>query len=226
METTLGYIREESIVQKIVSSKLFWFFAMLIIFSYPIYRSMNRVLPPDLPRYFKVPEFNLTNEFNKPFGTNDLKGKTYLASFAFTSCPSSCPGLMKNLQKVQKRIRGLGTKVAILTFTVDPETDTPKVLHKYARGYQANPFVWSFLTGTNKELHSLLVKGFKVPVGELEETKKVFNGEDVTLYDIAHSEKIVLVDWEGMIRGYYSTDNDNINKLMIDLGLLINRQFN
>ena len=225
MENTLGYIRQESKVEKLVRSKLFWLLFVLIGFSYPIYRSINRELPPELPRLHPAPQFQFTNEFGKPFGSNDLKGKTYLATFAFTSCPTTCPGLMEKVKVIQKRVKGVGQKIAILTFTVDPDFDTPKVLYKYARRLKANPFVWSFLTGKKEDLHKTLVDGFKVPMGDKEEVSGKLEGEDVTMLDIAHSEKVVLVDSEGMVRGYYSTDKTNMDRLMIDIGLLMNRSY-
>ena len=106
-------------------------------------------------------------------------------------------------------------KVKIVTFTVDPEFDTPQVLFEKARELKASPYVWKFLTGSKDELLPLYRDGFKVPVE--------YPKEEVDIYDIAHSEKIVLVDDEGQIRGYYGYGKDDINKLMIDLGLLINR---
>ncbi len=175
---------------------------------------MNRVLPPDLPGLFKIPQFELTNEFDKPFGSKDLMGKVYLANFIFTSCPSSCPLTMKKTQIIQKRLRGLGTKVAIISLTVDPETDTPFVLNKFAREYKANPFVWTFLTGSKPKIKELLVNGFKVAVGE----------KDSNMMDIAHSDKIILVDGLGMARGIYSTDKQSVDQMMIDVGILVNKK--
>ena len=121
------------------------------------------------------------------------------------------------MQKIQKRVRGLGTKVTILSFTVDPDNDTPKVLFKLARDRGANPFIWKFITGKKESLKEFLIDGLKVPMGDKEETNNI--------YDIAHSEKIVLVDQVGNIRGYYGMSKDNINKLMIDVGLLANNAF-
>lgn len=222
--TKTGYIREASIVEKLVRSKLFWVFFFILTFTYPIYRSYNRVLPPELPKLFAVPEFSLTNEFGKPFGSKELKGRYYVASFMFTSCPTTCPGLVERLKKVQKRVRGLGQKIAILSISVDPDWDTPKILNQYARKHKANPYVWSFLTGERAELKKLLIDGFKVPMGDKEPVSAgVVGTEEITLMDIVHTEKLVLVDNEGFARGYYSTDKHGMNKMMIDIGLLVNR---
>lgn len=214
---TLGNLRQDNMIQKLLVSKLFWLFFLTFLFSYPIYRSMNRVLPPELPIISHVPQFEFTNEFGKNFGSNDLKGKAYLASFLFTSCPTSCPVMMGKLQKVQKRIKGLGDRVAMVSFSVDPTTDTPKRLFQYGRDYKANPRIWSFVTGPEESLTNFIVDGFKVAVSE-----KKFSKE-IDAFDIAHSERVVLVDRVGRIRGYYSLDKNSVNQLMIDLGLLINR---
>jgi protein SCO1/2 len=222
---TLSYVREESLVEKLVRNKLFWICFFLLTFSYPIYRSYNRELPPELPRLGKVPEFTLTNEFGKPFGSKDLKGRIYMASFMFTSCPTTCPGLIERMKVAQKRLKGLGQKAALLSITVDPITDTPEVLNKFARKNKANPYVWHFLTGSREELRALLIDGYKVPMGEKEPVEGVVGNETVTLMDIAHTEKLVLVDEESNIRGYYSTDKLGMDKLMIDVGLLVNREY-
>ena len=78
----------------------------------------------------------------------------------------------------------------------------------------ANPNVWRFITAPQEDTKKLLVDGFKVPLGEKELAGNVL--------DVAHSNKLVLVDQRGQIRGYYSTEKDDINKLMIDVGLIIN----
>lgn len=216
MTTTTNpeFVREASPVEKLVRSKLFWIFFILFGFSYPIYRSINRELPPELPIIAQVPEFEFFSENGQNFGSKDLKGRVYLANFVFARCPTVCPKMLTDLEKVQKRVKGTGTKVAIVTFTVDPEYDTEKVLFDLARRHKANPYVWTFLTGTDKEaMFKLYRDGFKVGVEQ--------NPQD--MFDIAHSEKIVLVDQENRVRGYYSFEENDINKLMIDVGLLINR---
>lgn len=206
------FIRSSNFLEKMIRHWAFWTLFIAFGFSYPIYRSLNRTLPPELPIIAHVPEFSLTSENNEPFGSNNLKGKIYLANFVFSSCPTVCPKMLKELQKIQKRMAGTKSKTSIVTFTVDPENDTPEVLFKLARAHDANPYAWTFLTSQNKdELMKLYKEGFKVGV------------ETTNLMEIAHSEKIVLVDDMNRIRGYYAMDENSINQLMIDVGLLINR---
>lgn len=220
-----GYIREDSWFQKLMRMKSFWIIFWVMSFSYPIYRSLNRTLPPPLPVYSQVPEFTLTNEFNKPFGSKDLKGKFYIANFMFTSCPSTCPALMEKMDVIQKRIRGVGAKAALVSFSVDPTNDTPEVLFKYARKRNSNPFIWNFLTGSKVDLQKIVIDGFKVPMGNKEAVEKKLDEKIITLMDIVHSEKVVLIDDKGQIRGYYSTDKVSLDRLMIDMGLLVNNSF-
>lgn len=224
MSESIAFRRDHNPVERLVRHWAFWLAFIGLAFAYPIYRSVNRELPPELPKLYQVPTFSLINEFNKPFGSNELNGKVYIANFMFTACPTTCPALMEKMQLVQKRIRGVGHQAALITITVDPEFDTPKVLHKFARDLHANPFVWNFLTGENADIKNLLMEGFKVPMGDGKQPiKGMVDGKEVTLFDIVHSEKLVLVDQDGWVRGYYGTDNQSIDRLMVDLGLTMNR---
>lgn len=217
METVLRY-ETDTLIKRLVTSKLFWALFCGFFFLYPLLKSVNRELPDNLPVLYKLPEYQFTNQFNKPFGSNDLKGKAYIASFFFTACPSVCPKLMDEMQTIQHRVRGLGTNIALISYTVDPGTDTPEVLYKKASEMKANPYIWFFLTSDEQSLRDLLIAGYKVAMGDKEPI------EDTFLYDIAHTEKLALVDGKGQIRGFYSSDTDGINRLMIDLGLLVNRE--
>lgn len=208
------FIRKSNVVENLVRSKLFWVIFLVVGFSYPIWKSLNRTLPPPLPVIAQVPEFELISENGQRFGSKDLKDRVYLANFVFARCPSVCPKMLGDLETIQKRIRGTGKKVAIVTFTVDPDHDNEKVLFDLARKHKANPYTWTFLTGSDKEaMFKLYRDGFKVGV----------ENNPQSLMEIAHSEKIVLVDQENRVRGFYSFETNDVNKLMIDVGLLINR---
>lgn len=215
METSVEIPGQKVVfINKLVSSKLFWTLMVSFLFAYPLVKSVQRNMPAELPTYSTLPAYEFTDENGKRFGSEDLKGKVYIASFLFTSCTTSCPPLLKTLQTVQHRMRGVIDRGAIVSFTVDPETDTPEVLFAKAREMNAHSAVWRFLTGPKEDIKSLLVGGFKVPLGEKEFANNIM--------DVAHSKKLVLVDQEGVIRGYYSTEKDGINHLMLDTGILIN----
>ncbi len=219
MTTQTANIRQTNFMEKLVINKWFWIALVTFFFSYPIIRSVTRQLPPELPVLFKLPNYQFTNEAGQPFGTNELKGKVYIANFIFTSCKTVCPNILAKTQKVQHRLRGVMDRAAIVSFSVDPETDTPAVLQAKATELKAKPFVWHFLTGERKEIQKLLVDGFKVPMGEKEVVAE-------NIMDVAHSGKYVLVDGNGNVRGYYNIDQDGIDHMMIDVGLLINRTKN
>ncbi|MCY4644000.1 MAG: SCO family protein [Bacteriovoracales bacterium] len=209
---------KDSRIKRIVLSPLFWGLTCLFFFGVPLTKSMIRKLPPPNPALYELPEYELVNQRGKPFGSLDLKGRFYIVNFFFTSCPTVCPKLMEKMKTIQHRVRGLGDYVALVSFTVDPEVDRPKKLFQEARKYRANPHIWYFLTGEKDEVRELIVGGFKTAMGD---STRVDGG---SLYDIAHSQKLVLVDHEGKIRGFYASDKAGINSLMIDLGLLVNRE--
>ncbi|MCB9094512.1 MAG: SCO family protein [Halobacteriovoraceae bacterium] len=210
------YIRKNNFIERLVLKKWFWVLACVFFFGYPILRSLNRDLPPELPVLYKIPEFRLFDENGKVFTSHDLQGKPYIANFHFTSCPTICKETMEQTQIVQKRMKGLGTNIQIVSFTVDPEVDTPKKLFKHARELKANPFIWKFLTGSEEELKKVVVDGFKAAMGEK---------TNDNMYDIAHSSRFFLVDEKGQLRALYEMKKESINKMMIDIGLLVNRLY-
>lgn len=209
-------VGKTTFLQKLVNSKVFWLFFCSFFFAYPIWRSMNRVLPDSLEVLHSLPNYELVDQRGRDFGSKELAGKAYIANFFFTSCQTVCVELLDQVKKIQKRIRGLGDTVALVSFTVDPVNDTPAVLAKKAKDLQASTQIWKFLTGEKKELESLLIDGFKVPMGEREKI-----ADDV--WDVAHSSRLVLVNKNGGVLGYYTLDRKSVDQLMIDLGLLVNR---
>lgn len=96
------YVRSEKTIEKIVRSKFFWIIFIVVGFTYPVYKSLNRILPPELPIITRVPDFQLISENGQRFGSENLKGRVYLANFIFSRCPSICPKMLGELEKVQK----------------------------------------------------------------------------------------------------------------------------
>ena len=116
---------------------------------------------------------------------------------------------MEQVAVVQHRSRNAGAGVALVTFSVDPETDTPEKLHAYARRFRASPYRWNFLTGELTSIEKTVVKGFKLAMGR----EKIEGGEN--LFNIFHSERLVLVDQKSQIRGYYEANKVGIDKLIL-----------
>src|SRR5205823_2030054 len=80
-----------------------------------------------------------------PYGSEDLRGRVWVANFIFTSCTSSCPRLTSKMAIVQRRARNTDESVHLVSFSVDPDNDTPARLAAYAEQYHYNPLRWTFL---------------------------------------------------------------------------------
>ncbi|HVY47628.1 MAG TPA: SCO family protein [Minicystis sp.] len=210
-------MRAGRFVSNLVARPAFWLVALAICFVVPLGRALalGRNAPHSPSLSMPLPAFQLTDERGQPFGSKDLAGRVWVADFVFTSCPSVCPKLTEKMAMVQHRSRNLGDAFHLVTFTVDPENDTPERLAEYARRYHASPR-WSFLTGANKAVEETVVKGFKIAMGK-EETSP---GSGI--FSIFHGERFVLVDQRGNIRGYYDADDAGIDALMRDVGLIAN----
>lgn len=160
-----------------------------------------------------VPPFQLVNQNGQPYGSAQLAGKIWIADFIFTSCPGPCPMISARMSELQKPLEK--TDVHLVSFTVDPEKDTPEILRGYAEKLQAKPQRWDFLTGPKSALYNLSHDGFKLAVSDGREEAGV----------PVHSTRMVLVDRRGVIRGYYeATEADAITKLLADTSHLLREQ--
>ncbi|MFO0589079.1 MAG: SCO family protein [Polyangiaceae bacterium] len=204
----------EARISGLVARPLFWIVLLLLIAAYPIGRALARPLPTPPKMRLALPAYELRNQKNEPFGSKDLAGKVYVADFIFTSCPSVCPKLTKRMEQISRRTKNMGTSLQLVTFTVDPENDTPDKLAEFAAKHHTNPTRWTFLTGSLAGIETTVIKGFKIAMGK----------EDVGegLFSIFHGEKLVLVDGDGNIRGYYEADDDGVATLIRDADVLVN----
>jgi protein SCO1/2 len=166
-----------------------------------------------LGKFGTVPSFQLTNQQGQPFGSSQLTGRIWIADFIFTSCRGPCPIISTRMSELQKPLRD--TDVHLVSFTVDPDTDTPEVLRNYAEKLQAQPGRWDFLTGPKAALYDLSRNGFKLGVSDGSEAEGV----------PVHSTRLVLIDWQGVIRGYYDAlAPDGVTKVLADASHLLREQ--
>ena len=131
----------------LVGSPFFWILSLSILFIVPMGRTMALDAPHPPEAISPFPPFTLTSEQGLPYGLDNLRGRVWVADFVFTSCPTVCPKLTLKMADIQHRGRNLGDAFHLVTFTVDPENDTPEKLAAYAKSYHANPQRWTFLTG-------------------------------------------------------------------------------
>lgn len=137
----------------------------------------------------KVPDFQFVNQNGDSISNKDYLGKVYLVEFFFTTCPSICPVMNKNLVEVEKEL-GENNDFGIVSITIDPQHDTPEVLREYAANYEIDNPNWNFLTGDKEEIYTLANKGFGI----------FANTDESVPGGFAHSGMFALVDREGYIR--------------------------
>jgi protein SCO1/2 len=160
-----------------------------------------------------VPDFTLTERSGKPFGSNDLAGKVWIADFIFTSCAGTCPIMTTHLSELQAALTQAGLdEIKLVSCTVDPETDTPEVLSRFANGYGALEGTWFFLTGPSDKIQELANKGFMLAAAS------GGNPDEA----IIHSNRFVLVDAQGRIRKYYlGTEPESLAEILRDIKSLL-----
>jgi protein SCO1/2 len=166
-----------------------------------------------LAAYGVLPSFELVNQDAQPFGSTQLTGKIWIADFIFTSCPGPCPIISTRMSELQKPLEK--TDIHFVSFTVDPEKDTPEVLREYAEKVRAQSMRWDFLTGDRAAIYALIGDGFKLTVLDDSEEKGM----------PGHDTRFVLVDRHGTIRGYYDAlAPDAVTKLLADANHLFREQ--
>jgi protein SCO1 len=143
----------------------------------------------DLETIAKAPSFSLINQDGRNVSNQNFNGKVYVLEFFFSTCPSICPIMNKNMKTIQDTF-GNNTNFGIASITINPEYDTPKVLKEHAKLINAQGNNWHFLTGDKTKIYDLANKGFNVYVGE---NSKVNGGFE-------HSGFFALVDKKGYIR--------------------------
>jgi protein SCO1/2 len=178
------------------------------------YVNLKSTRPPSLPsnleKISQVPAFQLTDQAGKSITLEDLKGKIWAANFIFTRCKGPCPITVLRMQDLNTKLKKVRGNVELVTFTVDPEYDTPEILKAFSEPLGADPASWKFLTGTPDAIQKIVVTGLLQPLA------KEPDGTP------AHSSRIVLVDGEGWLRGYHDgLDPEAVQKLMVDIGELL-----
>ena len=190
--------------------------SMVVLIAIAIYFKISRTEPDKTegivlskkspPVLGLLPEFELTDQAVETFGSRQLRGKAWIANFIFTRCPATCPAQTAKISEFQGQLQDgpLWDEIRFVSFTVDPEHDTPQVLSEYAKNANADVHHWKFLTGEREAIWRLSKDGFKLPVSENTDPSIV----------ITHSPKVMLVDPYLRIRGIYEvTSKEGLARL-------------
>ena len=163
-----------------------------------------------LNRYGTVPDFSLTERSGKRVALRDLRGKVWVADFIYTTCKDTCPLESAEMSKLQEEWSDK-PDLKLVSFSVDPDHDTPQVLSSYAQNFKADANQWLFLTGEKEQISRLIQEGFRLSAAPVTES----GSQDQV---ILHSPRFVLVDKETEIRGYYdSRDGEALARLKKDV---------
>ena len=153
-----------------------------------------------------APTFTLIERNGKQVNSDDLKGKVWVAHFFFTCCTQGCPQTTAQMQRLQEYFRGK-KDIALVSFSVWPENDTPETLTRYAADRNADPNQWLFLTGDEKAMQKVVQEGFSRSM-QRDDSKDP--GQRVV-----HSFALVLVDRDGRMRGYVDgRDPSQVDRLI------------
>lgn len=155
----------------------------------------------DLPALGSVGDFSLKDQAGRPVTAATLRGKVWAAAFFFTRCPTVCPRITRRMRELQQAAAKDGVKLELVSFSVDPDNDTPEALTTYAKEFGADLSTWHFLTGDLEVVRKTSEQGFKLAL----DGKATPGAEHFGLF---HGSHLVLVDGTGQIRGYYRTSED------------------
>lgn len=166
--------------------------------------------------YPKMVPFEFLNQDSIKVTDDSFKGKVWIADFFFTTCPTICPTMTKNLKWLSNQTKDLKDQVQFLSFTINPRHDIPTVLKQYKEHYKITVPNWDFLTGDEEFTHQLGIEHFQI-----------FAGQDASAAGgYAHSGAFTLIDKEGYVRGVYlGTDMKHVKQLEKDLRKLLKYEY-
>jgi protein SCO1/2 len=161
-------------------------------------------------KYHSIADFSLTNQNGQTITQEDYRGKIYVADFFFTTCPTICPLMTKNMADLQAELLN-DADVLLLSHTVTPLIDSVPRLKAYALEKGVIDSKWNLVTGNKKQIYELARKSYLVAKDD----------GDGGPFDMIHTENFVLVDKERRIRGVYNgTDKEDMARLLADLRIL------
>lgn len=163
--------------------------------------------------YHTVPQWEYLTHDSVLLNSRSIENKIWIADFFFSYCPTICPPMTKAMRGVSDSLSAYQKDLAFLSFSIDPDRDTPARLRLYRERHEITADNWYFLTGDEAETHALGIDGFQL----------FANADEQAPGGFAHSSNFVLIDENQHIRGIYDgLDPDSRKQLIKDAKLLLN----
>jgi protein SCO1/2 len=145
-----------------------------------------------------LPEFELVERSERKVKLSDLRGAPFVFDFVFTTCTGPCPAMTRNMAQLQAELQGelKGSEIELVSFSVDPPTDTPEVLRRYADQFGADAKRWLFLTGDEAQV-SKIAQTILLPMARAPASEAAVGMQ------VAHTTRFIVADASGVVRGMY-----------------------
>ena len=188
-------------IQDTIDTSLHPWWGLLAIFAigFPLFFLFQPTLPE---KYDQISGIDLIDQNSNPIDDSFFATTPSVVNFIFTRCKDICPALSQKMQYIQSQV----PNARLISITVDPEYDTPTVLSEYQKKYQAGAN-WFFLTGTREQItkaNSVFQQAYKE------------NSTEGDAPNILHSQKFILIDQDGFVRGFYDDNSNDLNVLIKD----------
>ncbi|MFA7273636.1 MAG: SCO family protein [Crocinitomicaceae bacterium] len=166
--------------------------------------------------YPKMIEFSYLNQDSTVVRSQDMKGKVWVSDFFFTSCPTICPTMTKQMKRLNEELSDLSDDIQFMSFSINPKRDQPTRLRAYMKKYDITANNWQFFTGDEAKTHKLGIENFQL-----------FAGKDAaSAGGYAHSPAFTLVDKEGYIRGVYvGVEPTEVDRMAKDIRNLLKHEY-
>jgi protein SCO1/2 len=200
-----------------MKKKIIFLAGFFILLFVGFYFAIGQIIPgfgePALPVLSNVPAFSFNDQEGKPISNKDVAGKVYVVNYFFTTCRGICPKLNTNVKDVARDFAG-EADFRVLSYTVDPETDSVARMKVYADSLGADPAKWFFLTGRKDSLYHLARNGYL-----LDDPKN--NPENIN-EEFLHTQFVALVDKSGRVRKIYDgLKKDELSDMEKDIRTLL-----
>ncbi|WP_340075312.1 SCO family protein [Leptobacterium sp. I13] len=197
---------------------------ILVFGIWAVPKIVSKFTSPGLSKIGKVKPFNFINQRGEGITNETYRGKVYVVEFFFTTCPTICPIMNRNMVQLQDKFYG-NPNFGIASFSINPKHDTPEILNEYAERYKITHPHWHLLTGDKDEIYKLANGGFNLYVDQNVEAEGGFE----------HSGLFALIDKEGYIRSrndaygnpivyYDGLEQEGINMLKEDIEKLLKEE--